>query len=74
MYCNTCNEYRTSEKTKMSYIFWKTVSLFIVYSNCSHEYEKIFKEEEWTETLTIIVLTNDIEQYQKVYNHVWKKT
>ena len=74
MYCNTCNEYRTSEKTKMSYIFWKTVSLFIVYSNCSHEHEKIFKEEESTETLTIIVLINDIEQYQKVYNHVWKKT
>ena len=28
------------------YIFKKTASLSILYSKCSHEYEKIFKEEE----------------------------
>ena len=30
------------KKTKTSYIFKKTLSLFIVYSKCGHEHEKIF--------------------------------
>ena len=46
MYCTVCNKYRTFKKSKTSYIFEKTLSLSIVYSNCGHEYEKIFKEEE----------------------------
>ena len=33
-------------KKLKSYIFKKAASLSIVYSKCSHEYEKIFKEEE----------------------------
>ena len=33
-------------KKLKSNIFKKTASLSIVYSKCSHEYEKIFKEEE----------------------------
>ena len=44
MYCNVCNKYRKSKKTKVSYTFKKTLSLSIVYSKCGHEYEKIFKE------------------------------
>ena len=45
MYCNFCKKYRKFKKTK-AYIFNKTSSLSIIYSKCSHEYEKIFKEEE----------------------------
>ena len=44
MYCDICNKYRKARKTKM-YIFKKALSLFIVYSKCGHECEKIFKEE-----------------------------
>ena len=45
MYCNLSNKYRKFKKTKVSYIFKKTLSLSIVYSKCGLEYEKIFKEE-----------------------------
>ena len=40
IYCNVCNKYRTSRKTKTLYIFEKTLSLAIFYSNCCHEYKK----------------------------------
>ena len=33
------------KKTKISYIFNKSLSVFIVCSKCGHEYEKIFKGE-----------------------------
>ena len=46
MYCNICNKYRKFKKTKITYIFNKTLSLSIVYSKCDG---KIFKEEEPTE-------------------------
>ena len=69
MYCSVCNEYRKFKKTKISYIFKKTLlSLFIVYSKCGHEYEKIFKKEESIEILKILI--NNIEDYQKISNHV----
>ena len=62
MYCSVCNEYRKFKKTKISYIFKKTLlSLFIVYSKCGHEYEKIFKKEESIEILKILI--NNIEDY-----------
>ena len=32
-YCNVCNKYRKSKKNKVLYIFKKTLSLSIVYSN-----------------------------------------
>ena len=46
MYCNICNKYRKFKKTKILYIFKKTLNLSIFYSKCDHEYEKIFKEEK----------------------------
>ena len=46
----------------MSYIFKKTLSLSIVYSNCGREYKKILKEESF------ISLINNIEEYQKIHN------
>ena len=57
------------KKTKISYIFKKALSLFIVCSKCGHEYEKIFKGEETIEILKILGLINNIEEYQKIYNH-----
>ena len=40
MYCNVCNKYRKSKKSRTSYIF-KKLNLFIVYSKCNHKYGKI---------------------------------
>ena len=42
-------------------------------SKCDHEHEKIFKEEESIEILKILGLINNIEEYQKMYNHAWRK-
>ena len=70
MYCNVCNKYRKFKKTKITYIFKKTLNLSIVYSKYGYEYEKIFKEEEPIEVLRILGLINNIEEYQKIYNHV----
>ena len=63
MYCNICNTYRKPKKTKISYIFYKTLSLSIVYNNCSQEYEKIFKEEQSIETSKILCLITNTEEY-----------
>ena len=70
MYCNVCNEYRKLKKTEILYIFKKALSISIVYSECGHEYEQVFKEEESTEILKILGLINNIEEYQKIYNRV----
>ena len=51
------------------HIFKKKLSLSIVYSKCGHKYEKIFKEEEPIEILKILGLINNIEEYQRIYNH-----
>ena len=36
-------------KKKLKHLFKLTLSLFIVYSKCGHEYEEIFKVEELIE-------------------------
>ena len=54
----------------MSYAFKKTLSLSIVHSKCGHEYNKIFKEEESVKILNLLDLITNIEEYQKIYNHV----
>ena len=69
MYCNVCNKYEKSKKSKISYIFQKTLSLSIVYSKCGHEYKKIFKDEESVEVLKILGLINNIEEYLQIYNY-----
>ena len=35
-----------------------------------HEYEKMFKEKNPTEILTVPGLINNTKEYQKIYNHV----
>ena len=39
-YCNVCNKYRKSKKTKILYVFKKTLSLSIVYRKCGRKYER----------------------------------
>ena len=53
------------KKTKMWYIFKKTLSLSIVYSTCGHQYEKLFKEKESIEILKVFGWTTNIDEYQK---------
>ena len=69
IYCNVCNKYIKSKKTKILYII-SIISLSIAYSKCGHEYEKMLKEEESIEILKILGLITNIEGYQKIYNHV----
>ena len=57
------------KKLKYHTFLKKTLSLSIVYSKCGHEYQKIFKEKESIEILKIHGLINNIEKYQKLYNH-----
>ena len=59
IYCNVCNKYRKSKKTKISYIFVNILSLS--------------KEEESVELSKIIGLIINIEENQKINNHVWRK-
>ena len=56
---------------KLNYhIFKKILSPSIVYSKCGHEYEKIFKEEESIDILKNLGLISNVEEYQKIFNHV----
>ena len=70
IYCNVCNEYRKFKNPKTPHIFEKTLNLSIAYSKCGCKYKKIFEEEESIEILKILNLITNIEEYQKIYNHV----
>ena len=58
------------KKLKYHMFFKNTLSLPIVYSKCGRAYEKMFKEIDLIEILTILGLMNNIEEYQKIYNNV----
>ena len=45
LYCVIYGNYRKFEKPKISYLLEKTIFLFIIFSKCKNEDEKIFKEE-----------------------------
>ena len=64
--CDKCGKFKNS---KISCISKKTSGLSIVCSKCGNEYKKIFKEEESIETLKILGLITDIEEYQKICKH-----
>ena len=61
------------KKTEISYFFKKTLSHFTVYSKCGCEYKKIFIEEWSIEILKNLHLINNMQEYQKIYNHAWQK-
>ena len=58
-------------KTLKHYIiFEKKIGRSIVCNKCGYEYKKIFKEKESIEILKILGLNTNVEEYQKIYNHV----
>ena len=59
LYCIICGKCRTFKKTKISYIFKKTV-LSIIWCKCKNEDEKLFKEEESIEIFRILGLITNI--------------
>ena len=59
-YCVTSGKYKKSWKTKISYIFEKTLILSIVCSKFKNKDEKTFKEES-PEILKILILIENIQ-------------
>ena len=59
-----------TKKHKISYICDGTLLLSSICSKCAREDENIFIEEESIEMLKILCLITNIEEYQKIYNHV----
>ena len=57
-------------KPKISYICDKTLLIFSICNKCGSDDEQTFREEESTKLLKIYCLINDIDKYQKIYNHV----
>ena len=57
-------------KPKISYICDKTLLIFSICNKCGSDDEQTFREEESTKLLKIYYLINDIDKYQKIYNHV----
>ena len=43
---------------------------FYCLHKCGYEYEIIFEEKKSIEILKILNLTNIIEEYEEIYNHV----
>ena len=70
IYCNFYNKYRKFKSLKISYTFKKTLGLSIVYRKYGHKNKKTFKEKESIEILKILGLITNIEEHQKIYNHV----
>ena len=58
IYCVICSKYGKFENPKISYILEKTSILFIYYSKCTNEDEKIFKEEESVKILKMHLIEN----------------
>ena len=44
-----------------------------VHNKCRSKDKQLFMEEESIEILKIHCLITNIEGYQKIYNHVWRK-
>ena len=45
MYCNVCNKYKKLKRTKISYIFQKTLRLSIIYSSVVMNMKKYLKKK-----------------------------
>ena len=66
LYCVNCSRYRKFGKPKTSYLLEKTLVLSVICSKIFKWRHKIFKEEESLETLKMLGLINNIEDYQKI--------
>ena len=70
IYCTKSKIYEKMNKPKISYICDKTLLVFSFCNKCGSEDEQTFRAEESTELLKTDYLINDIDKYQKIYNHV----
>ena len=70
IYCTKCKKNKEFKKPKISYICDNTLFLSSICNKCGSEDEQIFKEEE---SIEIFSLVNNIEEYQKIYNHIRRK-
>ena len=55
-----CKKYRKFKNPEMSYIFYKTLVIFIICGKCSTKHKKVFKEEKSIEILGLIKNINII--------------
>ena len=62
IHCIFCGKYRKCKNPKISFIFKKALVLSFTWSKCDSKEEKIFKEDQSIETLSILCLINDMEQ------------
>ena len=69
IYSNVCNKHRKFKKKLEYYIFLKEVFLLFTVSVVMNM-KKIFKEKDSIEILKIVGLIANIEEYQKLHNHV----
>ena len=75
-YCIICGKNIKFEKSKISYIFEKTIVVSIVCSKCKNEDEKIFKERRWNEdekTLIEILKIISLIGNRELFLGVWLK-
>ena len=60
LYCNIFDKYKNIKIPKITYVFEKTFSFSIICNKCENEDEKIFKEEDSIEILTILGLFKNL--------------
>ena len=70
IYCTKCKKYKEFKKPKISYICDRILLFSSICKKCRSEDEKIFIEGESIEILKKNILINDIEKYQKIYDHI----
>ena len=51
IYCVKCKKHRKIKNSEMSYLFYKTLVISIIYGKCGSKEKIIFKEEESIEIL-----------------------
>ena len=68
-----CKKYKEFKKPETWYICYKTLLLSSICNKCESEDEQIFMEEESIKILKILRLITTIKEYQKTYNHTWRK-
>ena len=60
LYCDIFDKYKNIKIPKITYVFEKTFSFSIICNKCENEDEKIFKEEDSIEILTILGLFKNL--------------
>ena len=69
IYCIFCGKYRKFKNPKVSYVFQKTLVLFIICYKCSSKDKNIFKDKESIETLKFFGL---IEKWNNTKKYEWR--